>query len=208
MPVKLAMFDVDGTLLRDETACQTIARSLGKLDRMSEFEALTEHDEILAARGEMAAWYLDAGRDTVTTALSNIQWAPGAPEGISALQNAGVKVVLASVTWSFAVEHVAETLGIEEFRATALDFSTGRIEHAWGSTKADYLQELSAKTGCALSEVAAVGDTSGDYDMLELAGKAIFVGEQAPEMPDIMHMPGADIRDVAQEIIGNSQSWT
>ena len=110
------------------------------------------------------------------------------------------------MTWSFAVRHIADRLGIPESRASGLDFATGAIDHVWGSVKAEFLQDLSRRHSCELSHAAAVGDTSGDFDMLKLAGLGIFVGASRPDIPGVLHMPAADIRDVARAIIGHSQS--
>jgi phosphoserine phosphatase len=37
-PIKLIVLDVDGTLIREQTLCQIIAKNIGKLDRMNWFE--------------------------------------------------------------------------------------------------------------------------------------------------------------------------
>lgn len=203
LPVRLAVFDVDGTLLRGDTSCQVIARALGKYERMCELERATGREQVTVAREEMADWYRTAGRPAVEAALADLKWARGAFEGVRLLQDAGVTVALASVTWSFAVEHIADRLGISEFMATTLDIESGAIGHAWGSSKAQFLQGLCERSALTFNEVAAVGDTSGDYDMLRLAGRAVFLGPLKPDVPGAVHLPDGDIRDVAQAIIGH-----
>ncbi len=200
MSIRLAIFDVDGTLLRGDTICQAIARGLGKYERMCEFERWTGEERILSARKEMAEWYLTAGESVVRSHLTAISWAPGAHEGIAELQRAGIEVALASVTWSFAVEHVAQTLNVKRRRSTELDFATGSVTHTWGNTKAEFLTEVVNELGVSVTDVAAVGDSSGDYEMLRTAGTAIFVGTEPPDLEQVTHMPEADIRDVAKLI--------
>ena len=39
-PIRLAAFDLDGTLLRGETVCEAIARPLGRLERMQAIAGL------------------------------------------------------------------------------------------------------------------------------------------------------------------------
>lgn len=168
---------------------------------MCEMERISGEEQILAARKEMAGWYMEAGRDAVLSHLSGLNWAPGAREGIADIRRAGVSVALASVTWSFAVEYVGQQLGIERFLSTELDFASGSIRHSWRSTKAEFLRSLAAEYGIRASNVAVVGDSSGDYDMLEEAGLGIFVGVDQPELADIIHMPDADIRDVSRTIL-------
>ena len=53
----LAVFDLDGTLLRGATVCEVLADQIGYGARMREIEAIRERDEIIAARHEMAGWY-------------------------------------------------------------------------------------------------------------------------------------------------------
>ncbi len=53
----LAVFDLDGTLLRGLTVCEVLAESLGYLSRMRELEARIAQGDIVAARMEMARWY-------------------------------------------------------------------------------------------------------------------------------------------------------
>lgn len=199
--MKIAVFDVDGTLLRGETICQVIARGIGTYDRMCELETLRELSEIIAAREEMAGWYLEAGKAKVEALVDGVQFAPGAVEGIKMLQKAGVIVALASVTWSFAIHRLAESLSISEVAASGLDFETGHIDHVWGDTKRDFLNQLCERYSVKPDFSAAVGDTSTDFGMLLAAGVGIFVGPEPPSDRDIVHMPDADIRDVAVAIL-------
>lgn len=208
LPIKLAVFDIDGTLLRGDTVCQTIARAIGKYERMCELEAIApaSKEVVISAREEMAGWYRAAGQERVESALSDLSWAPGIEDGVAELREAGVKIALASVTWSFAVERVAAQFGVEHFVGSELDFSSGKIAHAWGDTKAKFVKELSERHGLPLAQIASVGDTSGDYDMLRLAGKRIFVGKDKPAIDGVIHMPEADIRDVAKVILGHERA--
>ena len=42
----IVVFDLDGTLLRGETVCEMLARPLGRIDQMQEFEQLKCEAEI------------------------------------------------------------------------------------------------------------------------------------------------------------------
>ncbi len=205
--IKLAVFDVDGTLLRGNTACQTIARAIGKYERMCELERQSGREAVLSAREEMASWYLQAGKPVVEEALENLHYAPGAADGIESLKQAGVALALASVTWSFAVDRVAEELGIEHTSSSYLDFETGAIRHTWASTKAEYLQKLAARFGLEPAEIAAIGDSSGDFEMFRVAGLPIYVGESTSGLHHgVVHMLDADIRDVADAILEHKRA--
>ena len=149
----------------------------------------------------MAGWHMQAGRDSVVSALADLPWAPGAHEGIERLKEAGVEVALASITWSFAVEYIARQLGVTHWAATGLDFGTGAIDHAWGATKRDFLLERTKELAITHKETAAVGDSSGDYEMLGVAGLGIYVGAGTPDIQGVVHMPGAEILSVADRIL-------
>ncbi len=164
-------------------------------------ERVSGRDQILEARSEMAGWYMDAGLGAVQASLEDLNWAPGVDDGIAEIRQAGVHLALASVTWSFAVGHVATKLGIERYLSTQLDFDTGVIDHSWRATKAEYLADLAAELGIRHENIATIGDSSGDFDMLEAAGLGIFVGAETPDLDGVIHMPGADIRDVSETIL-------
>ena len=107
-PVGLAVFNLDGTLLRGETVCEVLAQTLGRLDRMREFETLTLEGEIAAAREEMAAWYQSVPQAELIKLLESATIAPGASEGIGLLRQHGIVAGMASITWEFAVEWFAQ----------------------------------------------------------------------------------------------------
>lgn len=51
--IKLAAFDVDGTLLRGENICGCIARNIGRTKEMEAFELLRMRAEIAVGREAM-----------------------------------------------------------------------------------------------------------------------------------------------------------
>ena len=57
--MRIAAFDLDGTLLGGQTACEAIAEGIGHIGRMRELEQpeSSQIEEIMAAREEMAGWY-------------------------------------------------------------------------------------------------------------------------------------------------------
>lgn len=201
MAVKLAVFDMDGTLLRGDTACLAIARTLGTYDRMLEFESGLSLEQLISAREEMAGWYRSAGRQAVVDALENLRFAPGAIEGVATLQQAGIEVAIVSVTWGFAVREVARSLGVDICVGTELDFETGDIQPVYGTDKGPTVAKFSKERALSAHEVAAIGDTPSDNSMLELAGHAYYVGTEPPTVAGCHHYPDGDIRDIASSII-------
>jgi HAD superfamily phosphoserine phosphatase-like hydrolase len=203
-PRALVVFDLDGTLLRGPTVCEVLAQSLDRLPRMQEIERLTDREAISAAREEMALWYRDVPPDGLLLTLREAQLAPGLAAGIALLQDHGVAIAIASITWQFAVEHFARTMGIDHCFGTALEDS-GTIRHAWPQHKADWVRELARSLGVPLERTAAVGDSAGDYAMLDIVGMPIFVGaELPPSRSGWRHYPAANIEHVARYLV---DSW-
>lgn len=196
----LAVFDLDGTLLRGDTVCEAIARHIGKLPRMRELEALP-WSSVHAAREEMASWYAPHSRPHLLEGLRHVRLAPGAADGVQLLRERGITVAICSVTWDFGVEWVAAKLGVQHFAGTRLDAS-GRIAHFLPDDKPRWTDELRSRLAIPRGRVAAVGDSSGDIPLLRAASHAYFVGNDVPEgLRDLaIHMPDGNIRDIALRI--------
>lgn len=196
----LVVFDLDGTLLRGPTVCELLAAPLGRLAKMQAFESLTGQQEIAEARVEMARWYSSTSRDRLIEFLTAADWAPGAMEGVALLQESGVEVAIASITWDFAVGWFAEQLGVKHFLGTGLR-ENGQIEHVWPEHKAKWLTTLSSRLRVPERRIAAIGDSSGDVAMLEAAALRFFVGPRAPCGLKCSHMPSANILELARIIL-------
>ena len=196
----LAVFDLDGTLLRGSTACEIIAEPLGRLDRMKQFEGLSSEHDVAAARTEMAGWYCGIPLAELTAPLGSATVAPGAYDGIALLRRRGIAVAIASITWEFAVEWFARRLQIDYYVGTRLE-DDGNITHFWPRDKATWVEGLRDTLGVPASRVAAIGDSRGDLDMLCAVGHPAFVGATLlSELPGVTHFPGADIITVAHWI--------
>ena len=74
MALRLAAFDLDGTLLRGQTACEAIAK---RIERMRELERLESTDI-----EEMAEWYSDFTFSDLCNHLAAVRVAPGIDEVI------------------------------------------------------------------------------------------------------------------------------
>jgi HAD superfamily phosphoserine phosphatase-like hydrolase len=199
-PAGLAVFDLDGTLLRGRTVCEVLAKKLGQTARMREIEALTSEPQIRKAREEMARWYSSVQPSVLIECLSNATLASGAMEGTQRLRKAGIAVAIASITWEFAVEEFARFFKAEFFLGTRLR-PNGTIRHCWPRDKALFAVRTQRKLGLNKSRIAAVGDTANDLPMLRAAGLPIFVGKKPPSrLLRIVHMPNASIDDIARYI--------
>jgi phosphoserine phosphatase len=197
----LVVFDLDGTLLRGPTVCELLAEPLGRLERMKQLERFTNVEELRAAREEMAGWYRSVGVGPLRASLEAARLAPGAQIGLAFLRAHRVAVGIASITWSFAVEHFARHLGIDYWQGTVLKES-GEIHHIWPVDKASWVRELSQRLEVPTERTAAVGDSAGDFDMLRVVDVQVFVGRELPDAQQgWLHYPEADIEAVARQLV-------
>ncbi len=198
--MRLVAFDLDGTLIRGATICETLAESFGRLSRMREIEQLRDLAQIRAAREEMLSWYGDGPLDALCERLADVQIAPGAQQAFTLLAQRGVVTVIISITWSFAVAWFARRFGAAAWIGT--DVLAGEVRHFWPGDKPVWLAAYAARQGISISDVAAVGDSQGDVPMLAAVGHPVFVGAALPaEIAHAVHAPHADLRDVADLIL-------
>src|ERR671936_2501059 len=122
---------------------------------------------VTAARETMAEWYRQYEPDELTAGLSELTLAEGSEEGFALLREHGIATAIVSITWSFAVEWFAERLGADYALGTRL--VADRVEHVWPSDKGEWLRELRDRLGLPPQEVAAVGDSDGDRELLDAA---------------------------------------
>jgi HAD superfamily phosphoserine phosphatase-like hydrolase len=197
--VRLVAFDLDGTLIRGPTICESLAEPLGKLPRMREIERLRDLTQIRAARQEMLGWYGEP-LNALCEKLTDVAVAPGADEAFELLAQRGIQTAIVSITWSFAVEWFAQRFGADAWVGTGA--LSGEIQHFWPSDKPIWLTGHANELGIELSEVAAVGDSHGDVPMLEAVGHPFFVGADLPaEIAHAVHAPNADLCEIARRIL-------
>jgi phosphoserine phosphatase len=194
-------FDLDGTLVRDRTCVESIARTIGREEECAGFERLDMRDvlAVTAAREAMAEWYRPHTREELTAGLSDLPLAPGSEEAFALLREHGVVIAIVSITWSFAVEWFARRLGADHAHGTRL--IDGRVEHVWPADKGRWLRGLSARLDLRQQAVAAVGDSEGDRELLEAAGVRYCVGERRIEVAKVAHLPRANILEIAQQLV-------
>ncbi len=199
--IRLAAFDVDGTLIRPDTCCEAIARPLGRLARMREFERASTVAQITAARAEMAGWYAGRSHAALCKPLADATLAPGLYAGFARLRQHGVATALVSITWDFAVAWFARLLSADYYVGTNLA-ADGTIAHFWPEDKARWIRALATALDIGLDQVAAVGDSAGDVPMLQTVGLPFFVGQSLPpELAAVTHVPNGDIDQIAHSII-------
>lgn len=199
--IRLVAFDLDGTLLRGDSVCMGIARGIGRLERMQEMENGHELADRFSDAAEMASWYLPLGRKRVESELANLTIAPGADEGCRLLTDAGVVIVVVSVTWLFAVERFAKRFGASDWAATPMDWATGNFDDFGPENKGPWLEAKIGELGLNPEQVVAVGDSPNDQGMFDIAGTSFCVAPDCTGTNNTLHRPQANIKDLAEEIL-------
>lgn len=199
--IRLAAFDVDGTLLRGENICGCIARNIGRSEEMEAFELLRMRADITAGRQAMLQWYTPHSKAELIGHLADLRLAPGVKNGFARLKAQGIGIALVSITWQFAVEWLANELGADYAVGTRVS-DDGAIGHFWPEDKATYLQSLLAELNLERESLAAVGDSHGDIPMLQFASRGYFVGNHLPEeLRSVRHWPDADISEIVADML-------
>ena len=202
--MSIAAFDLDGTLIRGQTAAEAIAEGIGCIERMGQFELLRsdEIDGTKAAIEEMAEWYSTLTFSDLCKHLNAVSVAPGVDEGFALLREHGFKIAIVSLTWEFAVEWFANRLGADYWVGTGLS-SSGLVTHFWPQDKAIWLAGLAARLDINMKDVAAVGDTRGDIPMLLSVGHRYWVGQAVPPELEgkVIHDPAGNMLLVVRRII-------
>lgn len=186
---KLAAFDMDSTLINIECVDE-IADAAG---RKAEVAAITE----AAMRGEITD-YKDSLRQRVALLKGvtvahmeevythRLQLNPGAEKLVSALQAAGLKVLLVSGGFTFFTDRIKARLGLDFARSNVLEVApgpncgtlTGRmVDQAWGdicdgAEKRRTLLEVASLMGVSPTQCMAIGDGANDLPMMHACSDA------------------------------------
>lgn len=176
-PHKLALFDMDSTLIEQEVIVE-LAKKAGIGEQVDTITESAMRGEINFAESftRRVALLKGLSSEVLEDIIANhITFSPGAKRLISALKNHGYYVVLVSGGFNYFAEYVKNSLGMDESYANDLDIVdnlvTGEITSAIvdGKRKAEILQAVAQRLSIKLSETVAVGDGANDLPMLGLA---------------------------------------
>jgi phosphoserine phosphatase len=199
----LVVLDVDSTLIENEVI-ELLAAAAGTLTEVAEitFRAMNgelDFEQSLRSRvatlaGLPVSVFDDvAPQVTVTT---------GVPEMVAAVQNAGGRVAVVSGGFHEILDPVAETLGLDHWRANRLEVADGHLTGGLvgpiidAEAKAHTLREWANDFGIPLSQTVAVGDGANDLEMMAITGLSVGFDAKAPvrDEADVL----IDVRDLSQ----------
>jgi phosphoserine phosphatase len=183
----LVVLDVDSTLIEDEVI-ELLAAEAGSGERVAEitFRAMNgelDFEESLRERVATLKGLPDSVFDGVRARVTITQ---GVPEMVHAVQDAGGRVAVVSGGFHEVIDPIAESLGLDHWRANRLEVSDGLLTGGLippivdAAAKADALREWAELAGLPLSQTVAVGDGANDLPMMAICGLAVGFDAKAP----------------------------
>lgn len=203
MPRFLVVLDVDSTLIENEVI-ELLADAAGSGDAVAEItsRAMNGHldfEQSLRTRvGTLAG--LPEGAIIEVSRLITVT--RGVPEMISGVHAAGGLVGVVSGGFHELIDPVAESLGLDHWRANRLEVVDGVLTGGLvgpiidAEAKASTLREWAADFGVPLSRTVAVGDGANDLPMMAITGLSVGFDAKAPvrDLADVL----MDVRDLSQ----------
>lgn len=177
---RLAVIDVDSTLIQDEVIDLLAARA-GVASEVAAITARAMEGEIDFAEALTQRVALLAGLDAsaLGEVADQIRLTPGARTLIRTLRRAGMQTAIVSGGFTEITKRLAADLGVDHAAANTLEVVDGRLtgrvvgEIVDRAGKARILREIAATEGIPLEQVVAVGDGANDLDMLAAAGLGV-----------------------------------
>jgi len=195
---RLAGFDLDGTLLEEDSSWAAIHRFFGTTRESQQSlklysEGKIDYKEFM--RRDIAAWPKGVTLAEVETILSGYRIRREAPETLRELRRREIEPAIVTSGIDILAEKVAEELGIKHWIANGLRFdSSGRILPT-GAGRVDptrkdvaYLSMLKS-LGVDAKETIAIGDTVYDLAFMKSAGKGFLLAHSTRVVdPSIIHI--------------------
>jgi phosphoserine phosphatase len=202
--IKLAAFDMDGTLLQGRLVF-ALADRFGLSDKIRAIQAggAAGHEQTKA----IAALFAGLSEKDVESAIESIPLTKNAENVVAKLQETGCKTGIISDSYTVAAGFVARRLNLDFVAANKLEIQngkvTGRVEMPLGWDKIGcfckisvckrfHLEKHAREFGVPIKDTLAVGDTRSDICMVQRAGTGVAF---MPKDPEIAKATGNVVRD-------------
>lgn len=189
--LRLAVFDLDGTLKQAPSPWQYLHEHLGLWEQARSHRRLFEVGKIDAAQWARldAALWTGVEAATVEELFRRDPYRPGARQVVSFLQEERVPVAIVSSGLAIHAKLVAQELAIERIWAIELVTREGRLTgevvlNLTEDSKVESMRAVRAEFGARCDECLAVGDGPADVHLFEQAGLSIAVCPLAKEVRD------------------------
>ena len=188
MRYKLVAFDMDGTLIEEDSCWWVIHRHFGTHEKalvnLKAYES-GEIDYCEFMRRDIALWWPRPHISQIEKILERLQPTPNASDVVSEIKRRGYELAMVTGGIDILAERIARQLGIPHVLANGLavderGYLTGEgIFRVEPCLKHEVLSKLANERGVELAECVAVGDSKYDSNFLKCAGLAVAIGGDA-----------------------------
>ncbi|HEV2225706.1 MAG TPA: HAD-IB family phosphatase [Nitrososphaerales archaeon] len=196
--IRLAAFDMDGTVLEHNSSWVAIHQHYGTGTKAATSlrlytEGKIDYKEFM--RRDIASWPRDITKDEIAGILSDYTIRREAPSTFQELRRRGIRTALVSSGIDILANKVAKELQIDYCIANGLKFDRQGVLQPEGigrvdPTKKNFAYEkLLSKVGIASNQTIAVGDTIYDLAFLKSAALGFMMAHTTRVSdPDIIHI--------------------
>lgn len=204
--IKLALFDLDGTLTKERSAWEYIHRCLGVWHGHAEkFQEAFLRGEIpytTFCQLDAAIWRgLAVGQ--IEKILREIPLQDGLDEFLAYLRSRKVKLGIISSGLSLLADHLKKKFGFDYAVANELEIAEGRLTgeikiNVYYDRKKEWVEDAMRKFSVSQEEIMAIGDSHGDIDMLQMVGLPIAFNSSSSNLIKIakVFVKSTDLRDL------------
>ncbi len=204
--VKLALFDLDGTITRERSAWEYLHRRLGvwegHAERYQEAFLRGEIDYLRFCQLDAAVWK-GMKINALEEMLREVPLYEGIEDLVAYLKSQNIKLGIISSGLSLLSEWIKERYGFDFSVANELGVTDGVLDgtiriHVHYDQKGKWVKEAKRQFRAKKKEVLAFGDSSGDIVMFQQAGLSIAFNSRSTRLDEVatlsIHSP--DLRDL------------
>ena len=202
----MALFDLDGTLTKEKSAWEYIHRRLGVWDGYAErFQEAFLRGEITYGRFcQMdAEIWKGMKASELERILREIPLYEGMEDLLRYLRSKGMKLGIISSGLSFLSDWIKDRYGFDYAVANELGVENGVLNgsikiNVHYDRKKEWVQEAQRRFQARKEEILAVGDSTGDVDMFQMAGLSIAFNSFSPKLNSVatLSICSLDLRDL------------
>ncbi|MBN1786282.1 MAG: HAD-IB family phosphatase [Candidatus Methanofastidiosa archaeon] len=209
---KIAIFDLDGTLIESISSWRTLHRFFGAPDENVERNTKAffsqEIDYLKWMEEDIALWLHKRPRlSDVEEAFAPYSATEETREAIKLLRSKGIKVYIVSSGIDVLAEKIGRELGVDGVFANRLDTDEDGYLNGSGTlvvepmNKHEVVRLIAEREGVPLGLIACVGDTKYDISMFDGVGGKIALNAKHSELCESADVCFDNITDVANYII-------
>ncbi len=187
--IRLAVFDIDGTLRRVRSPWWHLHEHLGVAEAAREFGPMFQRGEITYEQwaDRDAGLWRGRSRGEIAGALDSDPLRDGAAELVGWFRERAIPCVAISTGLSIFASATAEQLGLDEVVCNELLFDGDRCRgevtvRVTEHNKARVLRGVLGRAGAEVRNVVAFGDGPADLAMLRAAGTGVAVCPSDPSV--------------------------